>query len=215
MRLLSAVLTGVLLFAVASAHAFRFSEEEAKAKAEAAAENVAAIDISSACRKRLAGERVLLLIAERGNSGINAEQGRYSLHFNGIEKRLRSYGMRIFSQAEIRKQIAQAEIDAHFRNDPDAALAAAKKLGATLSLRGMISSQHGINPVLKINEVAINMGFSLLAGRQALADVNARADSYSGTDTVGMALKLIDEQADAIVNRLVAGYCSGRGDKKK
>ena len=212
MRLLSALL---MLFIAASAHAFRFSDEEAKAKAEADAGKVAAIEISPACRKRLGGERVLLLIAERGNSGINAEQSRYSLHFNGIERRLRGYGMRTYSQAEIRKMIAQAEIDAHFRNDPDAALAAAKKLGATLTLSGMISSQRGINPVLGINEVAINMGFSLLAGKRSLAEVDARADAYSGTDTVGMALKLIDEQADAVVNRLVGGYCAARGDAKK
>jgi len=212
MRLPSVLL--LLVFAT-SAQAFRFSEEDAKAKAEADAGKVAAIDISPACRKRLGGERVLLLIAERGNSGINAEQSRYSLHFNGIEKRLRGYGMRTYSQAEIKRQIAQAEIDAHFRNDPDAALAAAKKLGATLILRGMISSQRGINPVLQINEVAVNMGFSLQAGGKSLADVNAKADSYSGTDTVGMALKLIDEQADTVVNDLVAGYCAGRGEKKK
>ena len=212
MRLLSALL---MLLVAASAHAFRFSEEDAKARAEADAGKVAAIEISPACRKRLSAERVLLLIAERGNSGINAEQSRYSLHFNGIEKRLRGHGMRTFSQAEIKRQVAQAEIDAHFRNDPDAALAAAKKLGATLILRGMISSQRGINPVLKINEVAVNMGFSLQAGGKSLADVDARADSYSGTDTVGMALTLIEERADAVVNRLVAGYCAARGDKKK
>jgi len=212
MRLLSALL---MLLVVQSAHAFRFSEEAAKSKAEADAGKVEAIEISPACRKRLAGERVLLLIAERGNSGINADQSRYSLHFNGIDKRLRSYGMRTFSQAEIKRQIAQAEIDAHFRNDPDAALAASKKLGASLTLRGMISSQRGINPVLGINEVAVNLGFLLLAGSKSLADVNAKADSYSGTDTVGMALTLIEEQADAVVNRLVAGYCEGRGEKRK
>lgn len=215
MRLLTALLSSLLLLAATATHAFRFSEEDAKAKAEAEADKVGAIDISAACRKRLGGERVLLLIAERGNSGINAEQGRYSLHFNGIEKRLRSHGMRIYSQAEIKRQIAQAEIDAHFRNDPDAALAAAKKLGATLVLRGMISSQRGINPVLKINEVAVNMGFSLQAGGKSLAEVAAKADSYSGTDTVAMALTLIEEQADAVVNRLVGGYCATRGDKKK
>jgi hypothetical protein len=79
----------------------------------------------------------------------------------------------------------------------------------------MISSQRGINPVLGINEVAVNMGFLLLAGNRSLAEAAAKADSYSGTDTVGMALKLIDEQADAVVNNLVAGYCAARGDRKK
>ena len=212
MRQIVALLT---LFVATSVNAFRFSEEDAKSRAEAEAGKVAAIEISPACRKRLGKERVLLLIAERGNSGINAEQSRYSLHFNGIEQRLRGYGMRTYSQAEIRKMIAQAEIDAHFRNDPDAALAAAKKLGATLTLRGMISSQRGINPVLGINEVAVNMGFVLLAGSRSLAEAAAKADSYSGTDTVAMALKLIDEQADGVVNSLVAGYCAARGDQKK
>lgn len=214
MRMLTALFCGILMVLAASAHAFRFSEEEAKARAEASAGKVAAIEIAPECRKRLAKEKVLLLIAERGNNGINADQGRYSLHFNGIEQRLRAYGMRIYSQAEIKQQIAQAEIDAHFRNDPDAALAAAKKLGATLSLRGMIAAQRDINPVLKINEVSVNMGFNLAAGKKSLADANAKADSYSGSDTTGMALKLIEEQADAIVNRLMAGYCAGRGEKK-
>lgn len=214
MRTLPALFCGSLLVLAATAHAFRFSEEEAKAKAEASTAKVAAIEISPECRKRLAREKVLLLIAERGNNGINAEQGRYSLHFNGIEKRLRAYGMRIYSQAEIKRQIAQAEIDAHFKNDPDAALAASKKLGATLSLRGMIASQRDVNPVLKINEVAVNMGFNLAAGQKALADVSAKAESYAGSDTTGMALKLIEEQADTIVNRLMAGYCAGRGEKK-
>jgi hypothetical protein len=214
MHVLPATLSVTLLLVAAGAHAFRFSEEDARAKAEAAAGKVAAIEISTACRQRLGKERVLLLIAERGNNGINAEQSRYSLHFNGIEQRLRTYGMRTFSQAEIKKQVAQAEIDAHFKNDPDAALAASRKLGATLSLRGMIAAQTGINPVLRINEVAVNMGFNLAAGQKSLADVTARADAYAGTDTTGMALKLIDEQADAIVNRLLAGYCAGRGEKK-
>ena len=94
----------------------------------------------------------------------------YALTIDGIEKRLRSYGMRTYTQGEIRTTIAQAEIDAYFRNDPDAALAAAKKLGATLTLSGMISSQRGINPVIGINEVAVNMGFVLLAGKRSLAD---------------------------------------------
>lgn len=214
MQILPVLLSTVLLVTAASAHAFRFSEEDAKAKAEASAGKVAAIEISAACRKRLGRESVLLLIAERGNNGINAEQSRYSLHFNGIEQRLRAYGMRTFSQAEIKKRIAQAEIDAHFRNDPDAALAASRKLGATLVLRGMIASQRAVNPILKIDEVAVNMGFNLVAGQKSLADITARADAYSGSDTAGMALKLIGEQADDIVNRLVSGYCAGRGEKK-
>jgi hypothetical protein len=105
--------------------------------------------------------------------------------------------------------VAQAEIDAHFRNDPDAALQAARKHGASLTLRGVISSRRGVNPMLKINEVFINMGFTLVGpdGRY-LAEASASSDSYAGGDTVGMAATLINEQADAVVRRLLNGYCA-------
>jgi hypothetical protein len=151
----------------------------------------------------------MVLVAERGNNGINADQGRYGMHFQGIDRRLQKYGMRTMGQDEIKKQVAQAEIDAHFRNDPDAALQAARKHGASLTLRGVISSRRGVNPMLKINEVFINMGFTLVGpdGRY-LAEASASSDSYAGGDTVGMAATLINEQADAVVRRLLNGYCA-------
>jgi hypothetical protein len=133
-------------------------------------------------------------------------------HFQSIDRRLRQQGMRTFSQEQIRKQIAQAEIDAHFRNDPDAALAAAKKLGASLSLRGIISSRQAINPVLNINEVAVSMVFTLVGpGGRVISEADAAADSYAGGDTLAMALTLVNEQADGVVGRLVQGYCAASG----
>lgn len=193
-------------------HAFKFSDEEPGNQAEGAAKTQRAVGIPAACKERLKKERVLVLVAERGNNGINADQGRYGLHFQGIDRRLQQQGMRTFSQDEIRKQVAQAEIDAHFRNDPDAALAAAKKLGASLSLRGVISSRRAINPVLKINEVYVNIAFSLVgADGRAISEASAAADSYAGGDTLGMALTLLNEQADGVVGRLMRGYCAASG----
>ena len=196
------------------AHAFKFSDEEAAGKAEEAAKIPGSAGIPTACRERLKKERVLVLVAERGNNGINADQGRYGLHFQGIDRRLRQQGMRTFSQAEIKKQIAQAEIDAHFRNDPDAALAASRKLGASLSLRGVISSRQAINPVLRINEVNLNIGFALVRGDgRVISETSAAAESYSGSDTLGMALTLLEEQADGVVGQLLSDYCSASGGK--
>ena len=57
--------------------------------------------------------------------------------------------MRTFTPEEIRAQIAQAEIDAYFKNNPDAALSAAKRLGASFILRGLISSEARMNPIIR------------------------------------------------------------------
>jgi hypothetical protein len=208
----------MLLLALASfgtaAHAFKFSDDEAATKAEAAASAPRAAGIPAACKERLKKERVLVLVAERGNQGINADQGRYGLHFQSIDRRLRNQGMRTFSPDEIKKQVAQAEIDAHFRNDPDAALAASKKLGASLSLRGVISSRQAVNPMLKINEVYVNIGFTLIgADGRVISEAGAAAESYAGGDTLGMSLTLLNEQADGVVGRLLRGYCAVSGGK--
>jgi len=191
-------------------HAFSFNEEEAKDKAAAAPRpSSGGPAVSAACKDRLQKEKVMVLVAERGNNGFNTDQGRYGMHFQSIDRRLQKYGMRTLSQEEIRKQVAQAEIDASFRNDPDAALQAAQKYGASMTLRGVISSRRAINPVLGINEVYINMGFTLVGpdGRY-IAEAGASSESYSGGDTVGMAATLIGEQADGVVRKLVNGYCA-------
>jgi hypothetical protein len=192
------------------AHAFSFAEEEAKDKAAAAPRpGSGGPAVSTACKERLQKEKVMVLVAERGNNGFNADQGRYGMHFQGIDRRLQKYGMRTMSQEDIRKQVAQAEIDAHFRNDPDAALQAAQKHGASMTLRGVISSRRGVNRMLGIDEVYINMGFTLVgANGRYISEASASSDSYSGSDTVSMAATLINEQADGVVRRLVNGYCA-------
>ncbi len=204
-----------LLVAASCVHAFNFTEEEAKQKAEDA-QRPRGTTIPASCRAALKDERVTVLIAERGNSGFNADQSRFSMHFQGIDRRLQKQGMHTFSQDEIKKRVAQAEIDAYFRNDPDAALNAAKKLAGTMVLRGVISSRRGVNPVLGINEVAVHMSFALVGSDgHGIAEAGASSESYSGSDTVGMALTLINEQADGVVARLLSGYCAERSGKGK
>jgi C4-dicarboxylate transporter len=76
--------------------------------------------------------------------------------------------------------------------------------------------------VLRIPEVNIDMAFTLSAANgRTISDVSARAESYSGSDTLGMALTLVNEQASGVVAQLYSDYCrnagisSNSGKKKK
>ncbi len=116
--------------------------------------------------------------------------------------------MRTYPPEEIRRQIAQAEIDAYFRNDPDAALAASRRLGASFVLRGLISSEATRNPMMAVNQVSVNMGFTLTGSNgRVISDTEASSSSYAGTDVDRMALTLVDEKADEVVAKLYADYC--------
>jgi hypothetical protein len=151
-----------------------------------------------------------VIIGELQSNGyVSAAQQNYGPHFQAINGRLRALGLRTYTPEEIRKQIAQAEIDAYFRNDPDAALAAARRLGASFVLRGLISAQASRNPLMPVNQVAVTMGFTLSeAGGRVISDVDASSGSYAGVDVSRMALTLVNEQADDVVARLYADYCT-------
>lgn len=192
---------------------FSFSEEDAKDQAtnDAAAQKIQEL-VSAPCRQRLKNQKIMTLIAERSSNGWLTQQSRYGPHFQAINSRLRALGLHTYTQEEIKAQIAQAEIDAYFKNDPDAALAASKRLGANYILRGSITTQTGVNAVLHIPEVAVHLDFNLSSsGGRTLSDVSAHSASYSGTDTLGMALTLVNEQADQLVAQLYNDYCRNAG----
>jgi hypothetical protein len=155
----------------------------------------------------------MVVIGEmRSNGVIYAQQQNYGPHFQAINTRLRGLGLRSYTPEEIRRQIAQAEIDAYFRNDPDAALAASKRLGASFVLRGLISSQAQKNPMMNVNQVSVNMDFNLAGsdGRQ-ISTAQAHSSSYAGADVGRMALTLVSENADEVVAKLYADYCTRAG----
>ena len=155
----------------------------------------------------------MVIIGEmRSNGVIYAQQQNYGPHFQAINTRLRGLGLRSYTPEEIRRQIAQAEIDAYFRNDPDAALAASKRLGASFVLRGLISSQAQKNPMMNVNQVSVNMDFNLAGsnGRQ-ISTAQAHSSSYAGADVGRMALTLVNENADDVVAKLYADYCTNAG----
>jgi hypothetical protein len=193
--------------------AFSFSEEDAKNdQGDAAVALRIQQLVSEPCRQTLKNQKIMTLMAERRGDGYDTVQDRYGQLFAAINARLRGLGLHTYSQAEIKAQIAQAEIDAYFKNDPDAALAASRRLGANYILRGDITTTTGVNPVLHINEVSVRMAFRLsTSGGRLLSDVSAKGESYAGSDTLGMAVTLVNEQADMIVAQLYNDYCHKAG----
>lgn len=191
------------------AQGFKFSNEENAAAKEEAERNarVGAL-LSTPCRDKIKNRKILVLIGEEKNGVVQARQAAFSPHFEAVNQRLRNLGLRTYTAEEIRRQVAQAEIDAYFKNDPDAALSAAKRLAASYTLRGLISSSSTVNPVLKINQVAVGMQFLLTgANGKKISETQTRDQSYAGADTAGMALTLINEQAEEAVARLYSDYC--------
>ena len=197
---------------------FKFSTQDAQDKAADRAEADArqsriSADLSTPCRADLKGRKIMLIIGEvQSNGVIAAQQQNYGPHYQAINARLRSLGLRTFSPEEIRAQIAQAEIDAYFRNDPDAALAASKKLGASFVLKGLITSQAVRNPMMPVNQVSVNMDFTLTGSNgRIVSRAEANSASYAGADVSRMALTLLNENADEVVARLYGDYCRNAG----
>ena len=194
----------------ALAQGFKFSQpDEAERQEQEARRNRIAEQLSTPCRAELKDKKIMVVIGERRSNGIvEAHQQNYGPHFQAINARLRALGLRTYTPEEIRRQIAQAEIDAYFRNDPDAALSASKRLGASFVLRGLISSQAMRNPIMAVNQVSVNMQFALYGSNgRLISDTEASESSYAGADVDSMALTLVKEKADEVVPALYADYC--------
>ena len=170
------------------AQGFSFSQPDTSAQREQQArEQRVAELLSTPCRAGLKDKKIMVVIGEMQSNGfVTAEQQNYGPHFQAINQRLRALGLKTWTPEEIRKQVAQAEINAYFRNDPDAALAASKRLGANFVLRGLIASQAAPNPMMAVNQVTVTMGFTLSeASGKVISNAEARGASYAGTDVPG------------------------------
>jgi len=212
----------------AAAQGFKFSQPDESAKEDAATEAarqaMIADQLSTPCRAELRGKKIMVIIGEvQSNGYVVAQQQNYGPHYQAINRRLQALGLRTYTPEEIHAQIKQAEIDAYFKNDPDAMLSASRRLGASFVLRGLISSEASVNRVMPVNQVAVNMAFTLTtSGGHVLSDVQANNASYAGTDVARMALTLVNEKADEVVAQLYGDYCrnaapppAGRGAQKK
>ena len=193
---------------------FSFSQPDDSARQqEQARQDRIAEQLSTPCRAELRNKKIMVLIGEVLSNGTYAtQQQNYGPHFDAINSRLRALGLRTYTPEEIRRQIAQAEIDAYFRNDPDAALAASKRLGANFVLRGLISLQATRNPMMAVNQVSANMSFTLTGSNgKLISETAAETASYAGADVRRMALTLVNEKADEVVATLYSDYCRNAG----
>jgi len=199
------------------AQGFSFSKPDDSEQREATERDARIADaLSVPCRADLKNKKIMVVIGERQSNGVvYAEQRNYGPHYQAINKRLQALGLRTYTPEEIHRQIAQAEIDAYFRNDPDAALSASRRLGASFILKGLISSQAMRNPMMAVNQVSVNMGFTLTGSNgRVISDTEASSGSYAGSDVQGMALTLVNEKADEVVATVYADYCRNAGRPK-
>ena len=194
------------------AQGFKFSNPPPGAAADAQSESQrhAAISaqLATPCRDRIKNRKIMVLIGEEKNGFVAAGQGGFGRHVEAINNRLQSLGLKTYSAEQIRKQVAQEEIDAYFKNDPDRALSASRRLAAQYVLRGVIASQATRNAMVNVNQVSVNMNFTLTdAAGRPVSTASASNASYAGSDVSGMALTLIEERADEVVARLYSDYC--------
>jgi len=214
-RLASSVVLLTLLScgpALAQQQGFKFNQPDEADRQEQidkqAKDDRIRAQLSTPCKAAIKDRKIMVLIGERQSNGyIAAQQQNYGAHFDAINSRLRMLGLKTYTPEEIRRQIAQAEIDAYLKNDQEAMLSAAKRLGASFVLRGLISAQAVKNPMMNVNQVDVNMQFTLSGNGQIISQTDAHSASYAGADVGRMALTLVNEQADEVVATLYEDYC--------
>src|SRR5438128_590729 len=130
MRQSSAILIACCAFASAALaqQGFKFSnpspDEQAQAAEQVRRQQSVDFLLSTPCGQRLKNRKILVLVGEETNGRVTAPQGKWGRHVEAINMRLRGLGLKTYSPEEIRKQIAQEEVDAIFKNDPDRAISA-------------------------------------------------------------------------------------------
>lgn len=194
--------------------AFSFSDEAGKDAAEKQARQAqVAAKLSEPCRKSIKGQTIALIIAEKQQGLVNVNASNQGLLFEALNSRLRGIGLNTIPQQAITARIARAEAEAILNNDPDAALAASKKLGASFFLKGIISARSGANKMVRANEVSVDVLLTLTDGSgRTISQARASGQSWAGGDVTGAALSVLEDQADALVAQLYSDFCA-RGKK--
>lgn len=201
----------------AHAQGFRFSNPQPDPDAAAQGERQAAASaqLATPCRDKIRNRKIMVLIAEEKNGMVAATQDHYSRHIEAVNSRLQAVGLKTYTREQIRKQVAQEEINAYFKNDPDRALSASRRMAAQYVLRGVIATSAVRNAVVNVNQVSVNLDFTLtdVATGKPVSTASASNASYAGSDTSAMALTLIAERADEVVARLYSDYCRNAGTR--
>ncbi len=197
-----------------SAWAFNFSEESQKESSarQAGAARVAA-QLSAPCRASIKGKKIALIIAERHQGLLRVNASNQGELFQLLNDRLRAIGLSTITQQEITASVAKAEAEAILNNDPDAALNASKRLGTGFFLKGIISARSGANKMVRANEVSVDVMLTLTDGSgRLISQARASGQSWAGSDVIGAAMSVLDDQADGLVAKLYSDFCA-RGSK--
>ena len=207
-----ALLTVAVLTVSAQAQGFKFSDPDPADKADKEAQDKRQSDVqgmlATPCRDKIKNQKIMVVIAENRNGAISANQAVYNTHVSAINDRLQLVGLKTFTPAQIKAQVAQAEINAFFKNDPDAAISASRRMAAQYILRGVISSDTHKNAIINVNQVSIGMKFTLTgANGKLISQASAKNESYAGHDVAGMALTLVEESAEDVVAKLYSDHC--------
>lgn len=211
-------LTGLVLGTGLPAHAqgFKFSDPDPAAKADKDAKDKRDAQVqemlAAPCLKRIRNQKIMVVIAENKDGVISANQAAYNTHVSAINDRLQAVGLSTFTPAQIRAQVAQAEVNAFFKNDADAAISASRRLAAQYILKGVITSSTHRNAIINVNQVSIGMKFTLTgANGRMISQSSASNESYAGHDVAGMALTLVEESAEEVVAKLYSDHCRAAG----
>ena len=206
------LLTAAVLTVSAQAQGFKFSDPDPADKADKEAQDKRQTEVqgmlATPCRDKIKNQKIMVVIAENRDGAISANQAVYNTHVSALNDRLQSVGLRTFTPAQIKAQVAQAEINAFFKNDPDAAISASRRMAAQYILRGVISSSTHRNAIINVNQVSIGMKFTLTgANGKMISQASAKNESYAGHDVAGMALTLVEESAEDVVAKLYSDHC--------
>jgi hypothetical protein len=211
MTMRSLSLTAVLVLALpALALAFSFGEEAQKDKAASQAKSAKTQALlSEPCKARIKGQKIALVIAERHQGILSVNASNQGELFQLLNSRLQAVGLSTITQQEINARVARAEAEAILNNDPDAAMAASKKLGTSFYLKGIISSRSGSNKMVRANEVAVSINLTLTdASGRVISQASASGQSWAGSDVIGAAMSVLEDEAGPIVARLYADFCA-------
>ena len=213
------ILLAAMVFGMsAQAQGFKFSDPDPSEKADKDAQDKRNAQVqemlAAPCLNRIKNQKIMVVIAESKDGFISANQAVYNTHVSAINDRLQGLGLRTFTPAQIRAQVAQAEINAFFKNDPDAAISASRRMAAQYILRGVITSSTHRNAIINVNQVSIGMKFTLTGSNgRMISQSSASNESYAGHDVAGMALTLVEESAEEVVAKLYSDHCKAAGAK--
>ena len=201
--------------APASAQGFKFEQPGDTGRDRpktSAKQNRIAWELSTPCRADLKGKKIMLII---GEAAVERLHQRRSSRTTGRTSRRSTAGCARLGPAHLhaggdpRGRSRRPRSTPTSRTIPDAALSAARRLGASFILRGLISSEA--MPSIdhpRSTRSTVNMGFTLTGSNgRIISDVDASSSSYAGADVAQMALTLVNEQADEVVAKLYGDYC--------